>query len=140
MRAYALHDCLKRAGYDSNEFSGHSFRRGAAFAAAEAGYTPEQIKLLGRCKSDAWKLSIDQPLSILRDLSSSLHRAVLPLPTTRPVSTPPSSTQVTIQTPRPAPHHAFAVPLGPSPLRTPVVERPPSLSRTPTTTPPHLPA
>ncbi|KAJ7747894.1 hypothetical protein DFH07DRAFT_962311 [Mycena maculata] len=109
-RSYALRtldDCLKRAGYDSSEFSGHSFRRGAAFAAAEAGYTPEQIKLLGRWKSNVWKLYVNQPLSILRNLSVRLHRVVLPIHPC-PISTPPSH-RLTIQLPAHAP--------APSPLR-----------------------
>jgi hypothetical protein len=109
-RAYtlrALDDCLTKAGYSSAEFSGHSFRRGTAFAAAEAGYTPEQIKLLGRWKSDTWKLYVDQPLSVLRDLSASLHRRV-PVAPTRPLSTPPIWAPLTIRLPPPGSQHLVA--------------------------------
>ncbi|KAF8166632.1 hypothetical protein K438DRAFT_253355 [Mycena galopus ATCC 62051] len=86
-RSYALHaldDCLTKAGYDSS-------------------YTPEQIKLLGRWKSDAWKLYVDQPLTILRDLSARLHHPPA-RPPARPASAPPSaSLTIHIPAPRPAP-------------------------------------
>ncbi|KAJ7305511.1 hypothetical protein DFH08DRAFT_976253 [Mycena albidolilacea] len=67
----ALDECLQKAGYNSTEFFGHSFHRSAAFAAAEAGYSPEQIKLLGRWKSDAWKLYSPAPLHPPRPFHSS---------------------------------------------------------------------
>lgn len=39
-------------------YSGHSFRRGAATSAREAGLTIEEIQLLGRWKSDSYRLYI----------------------------------------------------------------------------------
>ena len=39
-------------------YSGHSFRRGAATSAREAGLSSDEIQLLGRWKSDAYRLYI----------------------------------------------------------------------------------
>lgn len=57
-------------------FSGHSFRRGAATAAAEAGFTEYEIQLLGRWRSDAYKLYIESSRSRILNLSTRLHWAV----------------------------------------------------------------
>ena len=46
---------LERGGVCSDGFSGHSFRIGAAKAAAEAGVGDAVIQLLGCWKSDAYK-------------------------------------------------------------------------------------
>ena len=40
-------------------YSGHSFRRGAATSAREAGLSDDEIMLLGRWKSDSYRLYID---------------------------------------------------------------------------------
>ena len=53
-----LRSCLRTLGYMGN-YSGHSFRRGAATSAREAGLTDEEIQLLGRWKSDSYRLYID---------------------------------------------------------------------------------
>lgn len=42
-----LRSCLRTLGYTGN-YSGHSFRRGAAASAREAGLTDDEIQLLGR--------------------------------------------------------------------------------------------
>ena len=39
-------------------YSGHSFRRGAATSAREAGLSSDKVQLLGRWKSDAYRLYI----------------------------------------------------------------------------------
>ena len=49
----ALREVLKDKGYQGN-YSGHSFRRGAATSAKNAGLNEDEIKLLGRWKSDAY--------------------------------------------------------------------------------------
>ena len=49
----ALRDVLKDKGYQGN-YSGHSFRRGAATSAKNAGLNEDEIKLLGRWESDAY--------------------------------------------------------------------------------------
>lgn len=62
-------------GYDSSLYSGHSFRRGAASSAAAAGYADFEIQLLGRWRSDAYKLYIDVPQERILHLSHRLHWA-----------------------------------------------------------------
>ena len=44
-------------GIDGN-YSGHSFRRGATTSARLTGLTQEEIQLLGRWKSDSWRLYV----------------------------------------------------------------------------------
>ena len=53
-----LRSCLRNLGYRGN-YSGHPFRRGAATSAREAGLTDEEIELLGRWKSDSYRLYIE---------------------------------------------------------------------------------
>ena len=75
IRAALLH-----AGYNPSEFAGHSFRRGAASSAAVAGYSDYEIQLLGRWRSDAFKLYLEVDQARLLQLSRTLHLA-LPQPT-----------------------------------------------------------
>ena len=49
---------LSFCSLDSNRYKSHSFRIGAACHAADLGYTDSQIRALGRCKSDVFKLYI----------------------------------------------------------------------------------
>lgn len=67
----AIHDI----GLDPSKYAGHSFRRGAATQAAIAGYSDHEIQLLGRWRSDAFKLYIDVPRVRILNLSSNLHLA-----------------------------------------------------------------
>ena len=53
-----LRDILSTLGYTGN-YSGHSFRRGAATSARDAGLSEDRIMLLGRWKSDSYKLYIE---------------------------------------------------------------------------------
>jgi len=48
-----LHSLLHTAGVNSEGFSGHSFRRGAANSALQAGISRQDIMKMGRWKSDA---------------------------------------------------------------------------------------
>ena len=58
-------------------YSGHSFRRGAATSAREAGCSNEEIQLLGRWKSDSYRLYIvTHPAHILA--ASRRHQRRLP--------------------------------------------------------------
>ena len=50
-----VREALESAGMDGRFISGHSFRIGAATAAAKGGATEEQIKTLGRWKSREYK-------------------------------------------------------------------------------------
>ena len=52
-----LREVLALLGVEGH-YSGHSFRRGAATSAREAGLSSEEIQLLGRWKSDAYRLYI----------------------------------------------------------------------------------
>lgn len=52
-----LRSDIKRLGIKGN-FSGHSFRRGAATSAEKSGLSKDEIQLLGRWKSNAYKLYI----------------------------------------------------------------------------------
>ncbi len=49
-----LREALAQTGIDTSHYSGHSFRIGAATAAARAGYSDSFIQALGRWKSDAF--------------------------------------------------------------------------------------
>ena len=52
-----LRQILKSLGVEGH-YSGHSFRRGAATSARNAGLSEEEIQLLGRWKSDSYRLYI----------------------------------------------------------------------------------
>lgn len=53
---------LQWAGYSPDKYKGHSFRIGAASAAAAMGISDERIQLMGRWRSDAFKKYIRIPL------------------------------------------------------------------------------
>jgi integrase len=73
-----IKELLLRAGIDPSHYSGHSLRKGAAVSAAARNIARDDIKLLGRWKSDAVDLYIneisehDQIIKILQ-LNSRLH-------------------------------------------------------------------
>ena len=50
-----LHKTCERAGLNSNNYKGHSFRMGAATSAAARGLQDHLIQCLGRWRSDAYK-------------------------------------------------------------------------------------
>ena len=52
-----LRETLLAVGIDGH-YTGHSFRRGAAISAREAGLSEDEIQLLGRWKSDSYRLYI----------------------------------------------------------------------------------
>jgi integrase len=70
-----IRDSLAAAGIDPSAFAGHSLRRGAATEAAAAGFNDYEIQLLGRWRSDAYKLYIENPISRILHLSKQLHMA-----------------------------------------------------------------
>lgn len=53
-----LNAALRQIG-QPGRYSGHSFRRGAATSAKAAGLSADEIKLLGRWKSDAWERYVE---------------------------------------------------------------------------------
>jgi len=71
----SIRSALTLAGHNPKFFAGHSFRRGAASSAAAAGYSDYEIQLLGRWRSDAYKLYIETNPQRILHLSSLLHMA-----------------------------------------------------------------
>ena len=70
-----LRETLTAAGIDGH-YTGHSFRRGAATSAREAGLSEDEIQLLGRWKSDSYRLYIaTHPARILA--ASRRHQQLL---------------------------------------------------------------
>lgn len=61
------------AGFNAALFSGRPFKRGAATAAAEAGFTEYEIQVLCRWQSDAYKLYVESSRSCILNLSTRLH-------------------------------------------------------------------
>lgn len=68
----ALTEALTSAGFDSSQYKGHSFRIGAATAAARAGLSDSLIQTLGRWKSSAFMAYIRTPKESLCAASVSL--------------------------------------------------------------------
>ena len=69
---------LAAASFDCALFSGHSFCCGSTTSAAQAGFSDREIQLLGRWRSNAYKLYIETDLTHLLQLSSLLHWAPPP--------------------------------------------------------------
>ena len=57
-----LKKCLTNLNLDYGKFTSHSFRIGAATAAAMAGYSVESIKKAGRWRSEAYRLYVKPDL------------------------------------------------------------------------------
>lgn len=71
----AIRKTLSKAGINPHLYAGHSFRRGASSAAAAAGYSDYEIQLLGRWRSDSYKLYIENDPARILHLSYLLHMA-----------------------------------------------------------------
>lgn len=64
---------LTKAGYDSTKFSGHSFRRGGAQSAYDAGLPIDDLQVIGRWKSlDVARRYFGFTLDKLRSLSTAM--------------------------------------------------------------------
>ncbi|KAH0580494.1 hypothetical protein H2248_012574 [Termitomyces sp. 'cryptogamus'] len=70
-----IRDALFAAGFNPSLYAGHSFCGGTASAAAAVGYSDYKIQLLGRWRSDSYKLYIENDPSRILHLSSLLHMA-----------------------------------------------------------------
>ena len=68
----AVREALQEAGIDSAQYTGHSFRIGAATTAAQAGLQDSVVKMLGRWESTAYQRYIQTPRQTLAALSSRL--------------------------------------------------------------------
>jgi len=88
-RAYIvdkIKELLLRSGISNANFSGHSLRKGAAVTAAANGISKENIKLLGRWRSDAVDIYINElaekdHISKLLQLNAQLHYKTTSYPT-----------------------------------------------------------
>ena len=69
-----LRDMLMNIGIQG-EYSGHSFRRGAATLAKDAGIEDMLVQILGRWKSEAYKKYIDTPVAVILEASRRLQLA-----------------------------------------------------------------
>jgi hypothetical protein len=67
-----LRSALLRIGILPDNYAGHSFRIGAATAAAEKGFTQYEIQVLGRWRSDAYLTYIRLPIQRILDLSTAM--------------------------------------------------------------------
>ena len=63
---------LAHQNIDSSKYSGHSFRIGAATAAAAAGVPDHMIKMMGRWESSAYLLYVRTPREALAAISKRL--------------------------------------------------------------------
>ena len=59
-----LRHCLNQLGYEAKSYAGHSFRRGGASFAFQAGIPVSLIKMLGDWKPDSVLLYLTVPLDI----------------------------------------------------------------------------
>ena len=90
-----LQEGIRVLGYEGN-YTGHSFRRGAATSARLAGLSEEEIQLLGRWKSNCYRLFVETPPDWIHNASrrhqlSQQTRIPLPrLPSSQPTTSPPS--------------------------------------------------
>lgn len=69
----SLRTALRAGGFEERLYAGQSFRRGGASSAGAAGFSDYEIQLLGRWRSDAYKLYIDVPTPRILQMSSLLH-------------------------------------------------------------------
>ena len=67
-----LDKCLTVAGYDSAQFNGHSFRKGLATSCETAGIGDNLICVLGRWRSQCYKLYMDTPKSVVAKAQCAL--------------------------------------------------------------------
>jgi len=75
-----LQQLARGAGLEREGWNGHSFRRGAATWAAEAGIAETEIQTLGRWRSDAYKAYIeysrDERIALSKRFQGSLSQAI----------------------------------------------------------------
>jgi integrase len=67
---------FRQAGLNPSEYSGHSFRNGAATRAAQVGIEDSVVKMLGRWESSAYQRYIRTPRDTLAAVSACLARGL----------------------------------------------------------------
>ena len=113
-----IKEMLLRAGIPTAGFSGHSIRKSAAVSAAANGVSRDNIKLLGRWKSDAVDIYINEinladHTQKMLQLNSRLH--YFPLPTIPSLAQQSSkSPSVSSGAGNPSPHRGFLAPTLPT--------------------------
>ena len=89
-----LRDLLRQEGVVGH-YSGHSFRRGAATWAKQVGIPDEDIQLLGRWKSSAYKRYIEVHPEHILEVSRRLQTSLSPgPPRARPTLSPPTPSDI----------------------------------------------
>ena len=73
-----LRQLLRRLGFPANQYAGHSFRRGGASFALQAGLSSDMLMLLGDWKSSAYTQYLEVPVSYK---AQCLFHVVKALPT-----------------------------------------------------------
>lgn len=68
----SMKEALRSRNVDYTSYSGHSFRIGAASAAARAGVPDHLIKAMGRWQSEAYQVYIHTPPETLASISAAL--------------------------------------------------------------------
>ena len=68
----AVRLALQHAGMNASQYSGHSFRIGAATTAAQVGIEDSVVKMLGRWESSAYQRYIRTPRDTLAAFSARL--------------------------------------------------------------------
>ena len=71
-----LRRCLDALGFESGKYSGHSFRRGGASFALEAGVPADLVQTQGDWRSDAYKVYIDPSLQGRRIVAQTMAKAI----------------------------------------------------------------
>ncbi|KAF4769439.1 hypothetical protein HAV15_008849 [Penicillium sp. str.  len=83
---------LKALGIHANGYSGHSFRKGAAQHAHDSGILDDQIQVLGRWTSDAFRVYFTTNTSVLYKLNHQFQTgSPAPLSLLLPPPSPPPS-------------------------------------------------
>lgn len=72
-----LHTVLERSGIDSEAFSGHSFRSGAATTCALAKIEDHVIKTLGRWSSECYTRYIKNPPEVIHRAQKAMASTLL---------------------------------------------------------------
>ncbi len=70
-----VQQAISRFGLPADQFAGHSFRIGAATAAAQVGLEDSVIQALGRWSSDAFRLCIRMTREQLAPLTAHIAAA-----------------------------------------------------------------